>query len=236
MNAERQQFTKGLCRTFIDYFPRALVVISHPVLTFSHFVREIITRVFLIEIHYCQILSSRVEKHSNIAYSNLDPAFGGIDLALVLRPFGQALVPAEKITPIVPQVSFDIPAFPVPSPIFQMLGQLFTHDLRIRWLHPLDSIADDNGRNPNLQFSAKPVKVLVRQHDTAIAGPRGAAERIRGRAVEPDTISATAVPFIPFVRVVDGKCLSTIKIGQFFARNIRRNKVDANGGFFVSFL
>jgi len=72
----------GLCSAFVDYFPRALGLIFHPVLTFSHLVREVIARVFLIEIHYCQILSSRVEKHSNIAYSNLDPAFGGIDLAL----------------------------------------------------------------------------------------------------------------------------------------------------------
>ena len=88
-----------LCGTFVDYFPRALVVFSHPVLTFSHFVREIITRVFLIEIDYCQILSSRVEKHANIADSHLDPAFGGIHLALVLCHSARLWFPLKKSRP-----------------------------------------------------------------------------------------------------------------------------------------
>ena len=221
-----------LCSAFVDYFPRALGLIFHPVLTFSHLVREVIARVFLIEIYHCQVFSSRIEKHSNIADSDLDPVFGGVDLALVLRPFSQSLISAGKIASVVPQVSFDVPAFPIPSPIFKVLCQLFTHDLRIRWLHPFDPVADDNGRDPNLQFGAKPVQVLIRQHDAAVTGAGRAAEGVRGGAVEPDTIAATAVPFIPFVGIVDGKCLPTIKIGQLFARNISRNEVNADGGFF----
>ena len=225
-----------LCGAFVDYFPQSLVVFFHPVLALPHFVRQVIACVLLIEIHYRQVVSSWVEKHANITDSNLDPAFRGTDLALVLRPFSQSLVSACEIAPIVFQVGVDIATFPIPPPVFQMLGKLVTQDRRVRRFHPLDLIADDNRRYSHLQFGAKPVQILIGEHDATIAGTRRPAEGVRGGAVEPNPMSAPAVPFVPFIGVIDRKRFSTIKVGEFFARNISSNEVDAKGRFFVSLL
>ncbi len=117
-----------------------------------------------------------------------------------------------------------------------MLCELAAHGCCIARFYPFHFVADYHRRDANLQSGSDGLQVIIGKHDATVACPRGSAVCIRGRTMNPDAKTATPIPSIPFVGIVDGEGSATIKISKFLPGYISSDKINADGGFLVSFL